>query len=109
MAHKRKSHLREITGIEKKLWRSQKQGAAVNIIHEFLFSKMEMAEVNLSEMPEPTPKAGSKPKSTKLDSFASSFYAWKKRKSTKQKLTDLGADVILIRRGNKIALKKTSK
>jgi hypothetical protein len=67
---------------------------------------MEMAEVDLSSLPKPEAKDDSKIKSTKQDSFASSFYAWKRKQSTQRILNQLGFDVILIRRENKIALKK---
>jgi len=100
------SRLREIKDKESKLWKPQKQGISIEIIEEFLSSNMKMAEVNLSELPKPTPKESTKTKSTKQDSFSSSFYSWKKRKKTKQKLDELRLDIILIRRENKIALKK---
>ena len=100
------SCLREISDNESKLWKPLKQGIAIEIISDFLTSNMKMAEVDLSALPEPTSKEDTKTKSTKQDSFSSSFYSWKKRKKSKQKLNDLGLDVILIRRGNKIALKK---
>lgn len=98
--------LREIKDDEIKKWKPQKQGMALNVIEEFLASRMEMAEVNLNSLPEPLSKAGSKVGSTKQDSFSSSFYAWKRKKSTKEKLHELGIDVLLIRREEKVALKK---
>ena len=99
--------LKEISGKEKRKWRAQKQGMAVEIIENFLSSKMEMAEVLMDGIPEPEPRKGLKPKSTKQDSFASSFYSWKKRNKTQQLLKRLGiVDVLLIRRGERIALKK---
>jgi hypothetical protein len=61
---------------------------------------------DLSDLPEPEPKGGSKVKSTKQDSFASSFYAWKKKDSTKARLDQLEIDILLIRREEKVALKK---
>lgn len=101
--------LREIKGEEVKRWKPQKQSKALGIIENFLRSKMEMAEVNIDTLPDPGQKAGSKIRSTKQDSFASSFYAWKKKKSTQQDLAKLGVDVLLFRRGEKIALKKESR
>jgi hypothetical protein len=89
-----------------KSWRPQKQSIAVGIIEAFLSSDMKMAEIDLDKLPEPEPKHGSAEKSTKQDSFASSFYAWKKKDSTKQKLAQMGIDILLIRRGDKVALKK---
>jgi hypothetical protein len=98
--------LKEIKPEEVKKWRPQKQSMALEIIRAFLMSSMEMAEVNLDRLPEPEPKESSKAKSTRQDSFASSFYAWKKKDSTKAKLAQLGFDILLIRRGEKVALKK---
>jgi hypothetical protein len=98
--------LREIKDDEIKKWKPQKQGMALSVIEEFLASRMEMAEVNLNSLPEPSSKIGSKVGSTKQDSFSSSFYAWKRKKSTKEKLHKLGIDVLLIRREEKVALKK---
>ena len=98
--------LKEIKNNERKKWLPQKQSIAVGIIEAFFDSHMNMAEVDLSKLPEPTSKHGAGEKSTKQDSFASSFYAWKKKKSTKQKLSQMNIDIIIIRRGQKIALKK---
>ena len=98
-------YLREIKNDEMKKWYPQKQSVAIEIIENFLSSDMMMAEVNLSSLPEVKSKKGS-PKSTKQDSFASSFYAWKKKKSTKERLKRLRLDIILIRRVEKVALKK---
>lgn len=101
--------LREIKGEEVRRWKPQKQSVALEVIEGFLSSKMEMAEVNLNRLPTPEAKKGSAMKSTKQDSFASSFYAWKKKKSTKEKLGILGIDVLLIRREDKVALKKVNR
>lgn len=98
--------LKEIKPEEMKKWRPQKQSMALEIIEAFLMSSMEMAQVNLDRLPEPEPKESSKAKSTKQDSFASSFYAWKKKDLTKAKLAQLGFDILLIRREEKVALKK---
>lgn len=107
MLSEKKTHfLREIKGDEVRRWKPQKQSMALEVIENFLTSGMEMAEVNVDSLPEPEQKAGSKLKSTKQDSFASSFYAWKKKKETQQRLSQLRIDVLLFRRGEKIALKK---
>jgi len=79
---------------------------ALDIIEAFLMSSMEMAQVDLDRLLEPEPKESSKTKSTKQDSFASSFYAWKRKKSTQDKLRKLDIDVLIIRRGEEVALKK---
>lgn len=100
--------LREIDEHEERRWLPQKQSAAVEILEDFLYSDMRMAEVNLAKLPEPEPKPGTREKSTKQDSFASSFYAWKGKDSTEDILAQKGIDIILIRRGEKIALKKKS-
>jgi hypothetical protein len=98
--------LKEIKDSEMKKWKPQKQSIAIGIIEAFLDSEMKMAEVDLDKLPAPESKHGSREKSNKQDSFASSFYAWKKKKSTKEKLAHLGINVIIIRRGDKIALRK---
>jgi len=100
---------REIKGNEMETWKPQKQGMASSMIEEFLSSKMDMAEVNLDRLPEPSSKVDSRVKSTKQDSFSSSFYAWKKKRTTKDKLQKLGIDILLIRREERVALKKVRK
>jgi len=102
-------YLREIKGVETRKWKPQKDSLTLKIIDDFLSADMEMAEVNLDRLPEPEQKAGSSVKSTKQDSFASSFYAWKRKKSSQDRLCHDNIDVLLIRRGNKVALKKTEK
>lgn len=103
--NKRKSRfLREIKSDEVQSWKPQKQSIALEVIQDFLSSHMEMAEVDLEMLPEPEQKAGSKMKSTKQDSFASSFYAWKKKRE--DYLKSMGISIFLIRRGEKVALKK---
>jgi len=99
-------YLREIKDDEMKKWYPHKQSVAIAIIEDFLDSDMKMAEVNLESLPEVEPKEGASPKSTKQDSFASSFYAWKKKKSIKNRLAQNNINIILIRRQEKIALKK---
>jgi hypothetical protein len=101
--------LKEIKSEEMKKWRPQKQSMALEIIEAFLMSSMEMAEVNLDRLPEPESKESSKAKSTKQDSFASSFYAWKKKDITQERLAQLKIDILLIRRGEKVALKKVGR
>jgi hypothetical protein len=101
-----KKYLKEIKTQEMKEWRNEKQSIVVSINEEFLESDMQMAEVDIALLPEPEQKEKSKNPSTKQDSFASSFYAWKKKPSTKQKLAEKHVDILLIRRGDKIALKK---
>jgi hypothetical protein len=103
------SFLREIKSDEVRKWRPQKESMALMIIEDFLASRMQMAEVNMDALPNPEQKADSKIKSTKQDSFASSFYAWKKKKSTQQYLTQSGIDILLLRRGKKVALKKETR
>jgi hypothetical protein len=101
-----KKFLKEIKNSERKNWKNERQYAALGVIETFVDSDMQMAEVDLEQLPQPEQKDTSKNPSTKQDSFASSFYAWKKKASTKQKLSEKGIDVILIRQGQKIALKK---
>jgi len=101
--------LREIKGEEVKRWKPQKQSIALEVMEDFLSSQMEMAEVDLDMLPEPEQKAGSKMKSTKQDSFASSFYAWKKKDIIQERLAHLEIDILLIRRGEKVALKKVGR
>jgi len=98
--------LREITENEVMKWKQRRDSKAIPIIEEFLDSKMKMAEVNLNKLPKPKQKKDARKKSTKQDSFASSFYAWKSKKSTQEKLKQLRIDITLVRRGGKAALKK---
>jgi hypothetical protein len=103
-------YLREIKPEEMKKWRPQKQSMALEIIEDFLRSNMEMAQVNLDGLPEPEKKGGSRKPSSKQDSFASSFYAWKKKSSTKASLGQLHIDdILIIRRDKEVALKKVWK
>ena len=104
-----KDFLKEIKKDEVKKWNPQKQSIAVGIIEAFLESDMTMAEVDFDKLPSPISKSNVGERSTKQDSFASSFYAWKKKKSTKQKLAGMGLDIIIIRRAEKIALKKKTR
>jgi len=87
-------------------WRPAPRSFTARLFETFVKSDHQMVEVKVEELPEPTHRKGSKVKSTKQDSFASSFYSWKKRKKTKQLLKKLGIDVLIIRRGEKTALKK---
>jgi len=92
---------------EVKDWRPAPRSFNARLFEAFVESSHQMVEVKVNELPEPVPKKGSKVKSDRKDSFASSFYSWKKRKKTRQLLKKLGiVDVLLIRRGEKIALKK---
>jgi hypothetical protein len=99
-------YLREIPRNERKKWRPQKQKVALKIFEAFLNSKIEMAEVKLDDLPEPVHRKDTT-KTKKQDSFASSFYAWKRKKSTQEAFKRKGLEnVLLIRRAGKIALKK---
>jgi len=109
LSQKKSQLLREIKGDEVRRWKPQKQSIALEVIEDFLSSHMDMAEVNLEELPQPGQKTGSRMRSTKQDSFASSFYAWKKKKFTQQRLDQLGIDILLIRRGQAVALKRVNR
>ena len=100
------NYLREIKSKEKRAWGPQRQSLAIGILESFLRSKMEMAEVELDRLPDPVHRKARVP-SSKQDSFASSFYAWKRKTSTKESMKALGIQkILLIRRGGKIALRK---
>ena len=91
-------------------WRPAPRSFTTRLFEAFVESDDQMVEVKVEKLPEPEHKEGSKVKSDKKDSFASSFYSWKKRKKTQQLLKKLGIDeVLLIRRGERIALKKRMK
>jgi len=90
-------------------WRPAPKSHTAKLFEDFVESDDQMVEVNVEELLEPTDKKGSKVKSTKQDRFASSFYSWKKREKTKQLLKKHGIKVLLIRRGERIALKKMMK
>jgi len=91
-------------------WRPAPRTFNTRLFKAFVESSHQMVEVKVDELREPIAKDGLKVKSDKKDSFASSFYSWKKRKKTKQLLKKLGIDeVLLIRRGERIALKKRLK
>ena len=62
-----------------KEWRPLPKNFKTELFETFVRSPAEMVEVNVAELPEPIHKADSKGKSTKQDSFASSFYSWKRR------------------------------
>ena len=95
---------RPITNGEVNQWKPQHKSFITRLFHQFLESTDEMVEVNMEELPSPKPR-GHGIKSTKQDSFASSFYAWKRK--NKDYLKSLGIDVLLLRRGERIALKKS--
>ena len=91
-------------------WRPTPRSFNTKLFEAFVESDDQMVEVKVGELPEPEHKEGSKVKSDKKDSFASSFYSWKKRTKTKQLLEKLGInEVLLIRRGERIALQKRMK
>jgi len=101
-----KRYFRPLREIEMKEWRPLPKNFKTDLFEAFVKSADEMVEVNVDELPEPIHKESSRGKSTKQDSFASSFYSWKRKKKTKEYLRGLGIDVLLIRRGEKVALKK---
>jgi len=116
MAHKvdeaKKDETKYFTPIredEKRHWRSEPRTYSTKLIELFVDSNHQMVEVKLEGLEEPKPKKGLRVKSTKQDRFASSFYSWKKRKKTQQLLEKLGINVLLIRRGERIALKKVAR
>jgi hypothetical protein len=84
-------------------WKPQPKSFITRLFQQFLDSTDKMVEVNLEQLPSPKPR-GKGIKSTKQDSFASSFYAWKRK--NKGYLKSLGIDVLLYRRGERIALRK---
>lgn len=91
---------------EMKNWSPSPKRFSAELFEAFLKSSHQMVEVKVDELPEPRHRKDSKVSSTKQDSFASSFYAWKRKKSTKNSLKNRQVDILLIRRGEKIALKK---
>jgi len=99
-------YFRPISEHEMRDWRPAPKSFTTKLFEAFLESEHRMVEVKLDELPEPRHKEASKMKSTKQDSLASAFYAWKRKKRTRQLLKKLGIDVLLIRRGEKVALKK---
>lgn len=99
------SYLRPIKEEEMKQWRAASKSITTELFEDFLSSPHKMVEVDIEKLPLQKHKDSSKVKSTKADNFASSFYAWKKKR--KPCFESLGfEDVLLIRRGEKIALKK---
>lgn len=98
-------YLKEISQSERKAWKPQRQKVAFKILEAFLDSDIIMAEVKLDDLSEPVHRDGKK-ESTKQDSFASSFYAWKRKKRTQEVFKEKGIDILLIRRRKRIALKK---
>ena len=67
---------------------------------------MKMAEVNLATLPEPESKSDSTTKSTKQDSFASSFYRMEKENINKTKSCRKGIDILIIKKRRKNSVKK---
>jgi len=102
-------YFRPIREDEVRDWRPAPKSATARIFEGFVNSEHQMVEVKIDELPEPKHKKTSNLKSTKQDRFASSFYSWKKKKATQRFLKRLGIDVLIIRRGEKIALKKTKR
>jgi len=113
MSKTKKNYLKYLVPIEEDAvrdWRPAPRSFTARLFEEFAESEYLMMEVKVEGLPEPTHRKGSKVESEKQDSFASSFYSWKKRKKTQQLLKKLGIDeVLLIRRGERIALKKRIK
>ena len=99
-------YFRPIRENEVRDWKPAPKSFTTELFETFVTSVNRMVEVKVDELPEPRHRKGSKIRSTKRDSFASAFYAWKRKGSTKGLLKKLGIDVLLIRRGEKIALKK---
>lgn len=99
-------YFRPIREDEVRDWRPAPKSFTTELFETFVTSVNRMVEVKVDELPEPRHRKGSKIRSTKRDSFASAFYAWKRKRSTKALLKKSGIDVLLIRRGEKIALKK---
>lgn len=97
-------YFRPIEEHEMKEWKSAPKSFTTELFEEFLRSEHEMVEINIAKLQSPKHKKSSKIESTKLDSFASSFYSWKKRR--KKHLQELGVDILLVRRGERMALKK---
>jgi hypothetical protein len=100
-----KEYLRPIDEDEMKSWRSTPKSFTTELFEEFLESNNKMVEVDIKELPLRIQKDQSRMKTTKQDSFASAFYAWKRKRQPYLKL--LKTDVLLIRRGGRVALKKT--
>ncbi len=101
-------YLRPIDEKEMKQWKPAPKSFTTELFEIFLNSeKPEMVEVNINELPTPKHRDSTKLKSTKQDSFASAFYAWKSKR--KDYMESLGIDILLIRRGEKVALKKIRK
>jgi hypothetical protein len=92
---------------EMKQWKPITKSSTTRLFEEFLGSDDKMVEVNMVRLSEPKSREGAKVQSTKQDSFASSFYAWKRKR--KDYFSLKGIDVILIRRGEKVALKKVKR
>lgn len=101
-------HLRKIDEYEVREWRPAPKSSVTKIFEDFLYSNIKMAEILTSQIS--LGRTGQKIKSTKTDRIASSFYAWRRKHKTKEALERLGIEkIILIRRGDKLALKKKIK
>jgi len=102
-------YFRPIREDEVRDWRPAPKSDTAKVFETFVNSDHQMVEVKIDELPEPKHKKGSKDRSTKHDSFASSFYSWKRKKRIQRLLEKLGIDILIIRRGERIALKKTKR
>ncbi|KXH75838.1 MAG: hypothetical protein AM326_08565 [Candidatus Thorarchaeota archaeon SMTZ-45] len=98
-------YLREMDDSEIAEWRAAPKSSLTRVFEDFLFSEIKMAEIMTNDIP--LKETGVTVKSTKADRVASSFYAWKRKKHTQAAMQRLGIEeIILIRRGEKLALKK---
>jgi hypothetical protein len=102
-----KQYFRPIDEDEMKQWRPAPKSFTTELFESFLESEPTMVEVNIDRLPEPKPRKSSKIKSTKQDSLASAFYAWKRKRE--DYLKSMGISIFLIRRGEKVALKKVGR
>lgn len=103
------TYFRPVSEEEAKNWRPAPKIDTSRLFEDFVNSSDQMVEVNVDALPRPRHKVSSRVRSTKQDSFASSFYSWRRKKKTQRLLEELGIDVLIIRRGERIALKKTKR
>lgn len=99
-------YLRKIDDAEIKQWRPAAKSITTELFEAFLSSRDMMVEVMVNELPLKKDREGSMMKSTRQDRFASAFYAWKKSRKKYIESLDF-KDILLIRRGERVALKKT--
>lgn len=101
-------YVRKIDDAEVKQWKPAAKSITTELFEAFLLSRDTMVEVMVNELPLKRDKEDSGLKSTRQDRFASAFYAWKK--SRKKYIESLGfKDILLIRRDERVALKKTGR